>query len=194
MNDQQPQHINSESNGLGLAGFIVSLVGFVVCGGLLCPIGLIMSLIALGKRPKGFAIAGIVLGIFGSLWIFVAVFVIGLGALLALIGLGMAAAVAIAAASIGQNAINVFHDIETYYDSNGSAPMALTDIGTYTPAELEDNWGSPLRYQVSADGQEIWLRSNGEDMLPDTGDDFEFYKNFQNDDFHFKGPGIDIGG
>lgn len=193
MNDQQPQQIRVESNGIGLAGFIVSLVGLVVTCGLISPIGLVLSLIGLTKRPKGFAIAGTIIGFIGSLWFIFGVLIFGAG-LLAMIGLGMIAAVAMAAANIGENAINVFHDIEMYYESNGAAPMSLTDIGTYTPAELEDNWGSPIRYQVSADGQEIWLRSNGEDMLPDTGDDFEFYKNFQNDDFHFKGPGVDIGG
>jgi len=193
MNDQQPHPNHSESNGLGLAGFIVSLVGLVSCG-LIAPVGLILSLVALGKRPKGFAIAGVIIGLLGSIWFFLAFFVFGLAAIMALVGLGMIAAIAVAAASIGENAMNIYGDIEAYYDANGAAPMTLADIGTYTPAELEDNWGSPIRYQVSADGQEIWLRSDGKDKLPGTSDDFEFYKNYSTDDVRFQGPGVDIGG
>jgi len=194
MNEQQPQpqYGQPESNGLGLAGFIVSLVGLLVCGGLLSPIGLIMSLFAIRKEPKGFAIAGIVLGIIGSLWFFLAFFVFG-AAILALLGLGMVAAVVMAAAQIGQNAVSVYEDIEAYYDANGKAPAVLTEIGAYTPAQLEDNWGTPIRYEVSPDGQEIWIRSDGKDKTPGTGDDIEFYRNFQTDDFRFTADGIDIG-
>lgn len=195
MTDHEPaidHDQKSESNGLGLAGFIVSLVGFVACGGLICPIGLILSLVALGKRPRGFAIAGLVLGILGSLWIFVLFFFIGLGALLALVGLGLAAAIAVVASQIGENGVHIYKDIDHYYDANGRAPAVLTDMGTYTPAELEDSWGTPIRYEVSPDGQEIWLRSDGRDKAQGTGDDIEFYRNFRTDDFHIKAPGVDI--
>lgn len=196
MNQHAPAARNTyesnESNGLGLAGFIVSLVGFIACGGLICPIGLIMSLFALTKRPKGFAIAGAVIGAIGSLGFIILFFVVGIAALLALVGLGLAAAVAAVAMNIGQNGIHIYKDIETYYDANAKAPASLADLGTYTPAELEDAWGTPIRYEVSPDGQEIWLRSDGQDKARGTGDDIEFYRNFQTDDFHLKAPGVDI--
>jgi hypothetical protein len=54
-----------ESNGLGLAAFIVALVGFVT-GGCLSFVGLIMGLIAMNRRPRGFAIAGVIIGFIGS--------------------------------------------------------------------------------------------------------------------------------
>ena len=82
------QHVTihaAPSNGLGVAGFIVSLVGFLTCG-LACPIGLLLSLPALAKRPRGFAIAGSVLGFLGTavlaLW--------GFAFIMALLGLGAA--------------------------------------------------------------------------------------------------------
>lgn len=56
-----------EQNGLGLAAFIVSLVG-LFSAGILSPIAAIMGAIALGRNPKGFAIAGLVIGLFGSIW------------------------------------------------------------------------------------------------------------------------------
>ena len=53
------------ANTLGLAGFITSVVG-ILFGGLLCPVGLILSLVALGRPPRGFAVAGAVIGLLGS--------------------------------------------------------------------------------------------------------------------------------
>ena len=54
------------SNSLGISGFVVSLAGVVVTFGFLCPIGLILSLIALRKEPRGFAVAGTIIGLLGS--------------------------------------------------------------------------------------------------------------------------------
>src|SRR5690348_9132833 len=53
------------TNGLGLAGFITSLVGIVTCG-VIAPIGLVLSLFGLMKPPRGFAIAGTIIGLIGS--------------------------------------------------------------------------------------------------------------------------------
>ena len=92
---QQPHVVYQpvqQSNGLGTAGFILSLVGLVT-GGILSPIGLIISLIALGKHPKGLAIAGVIIGLIGSCGIIATVMFAG-AAILAALGIGIAAAVA----------------------------------------------------------------------------------------------------
>lgn len=83
-----PQHIFIEqpSNGLGVAGFVLSLVGFLSCG-LLSPLALLLSFIALFKPPRGLAIAGFVLGLVGSWWVFLGG---GLVMVLGLIGLSAA--------------------------------------------------------------------------------------------------------
>ena len=57
-----------EQNGLGIAAFVVSLVG-LISAGILSPVAAIMGAIALRREPKGFAIAGLIIGVFGSLWI-----------------------------------------------------------------------------------------------------------------------------
>ncbi len=64
-----PQPRPAASNGLGVAGFVVSLVGLVTCLWIICPIGLILSFIAMFRRPRGMAIAGFIIGLLGSLWI-----------------------------------------------------------------------------------------------------------------------------
>lgn len=56
---------------MGIAGFVLSLLGLVSCG-LLSPIGLILSWIGMYREPKGLAIAGFVMGLIGSFWLFVA--------------------------------------------------------------------------------------------------------------------------
>src|ERR1043165_9168202 len=65
------------TNGLGIAGFVVSLVGIFTLG-LLCPIGLLLSFIALFRAPRGFAIAGLIIGLLGSLELTIIVAVFGM--------------------------------------------------------------------------------------------------------------------
>ena len=74
------------TNGLGIAGFIVSLVGFLSCG-LLSPIGFLLSLVGLTKQPRGFAIAGALIGAIGTLWLFL----FGFAMIVAFLGFSSAA-------------------------------------------------------------------------------------------------------
>lgn len=55
-----------ESNSLGLAAFILSIVGLFTAG-TLSLVGLILGIVALRREPKGFAIAGIIIGLIGLL-------------------------------------------------------------------------------------------------------------------------------
>lgn len=78
MSYQQPVQVvvqAPETNGLGTAGFIVSLISFFLCG-LSSPVGLLLSGLALFKRPRGLAIAGTILGLLGSAWLFIGGFAI----------------------------------------------------------------------------------------------------------------------
>ena len=71
----QPQTIIIErepeqKNGLGLAGFILALIGLFldwipVLGWLIWLLGAIFSIIGLFKQPRGFAIAGTILSFLG---------------------------------------------------------------------------------------------------------------------------------
>ena len=63
----------NQKNGLGVAGFVVALIGVIlswipfinVFGVILCGVGLILSLIAVFKKPRGLAIAGLVISLIG---------------------------------------------------------------------------------------------------------------------------------
>ncbi len=60
------------TNGMGVAGFVTSIAGIATCG-LLAIFGVILSGIGLRKEPKGFAIAGLVIGLIGLLELVAAV-------------------------------------------------------------------------------------------------------------------------
>jgi len=57
-----------QTNGLGVAGFVLSLVGLISCG-LISPLAWILSAFGCLKQPRGLAIAGLIIATVGSLWI-----------------------------------------------------------------------------------------------------------------------------
>jgi hypothetical protein len=75
----------SQSNGLGLAGLVLSILGWFTCG-LLCIPGAFFSLIGLLFAPRGTALAGLIVGFPGV--IFFAT--VGMGFLATTLGLSFA--------------------------------------------------------------------------------------------------------
>ena len=73
------------SNGLGVAGFVCSILGVLTCG-VLALIGLPLSFFALFKRPRGLAIAGVIISLFAFIPPAILVVAIGGGAVLAMAG------------------------------------------------------------------------------------------------------------
>jgi hypothetical protein len=155
----------SPSNGLAIAGFIVSLVGLISCG-LISPVGLIMSAFAMRREPRGLAIAGLVLGIVGSLWIIIAL-VFGLFAgILALVAGGLALGMAQSAIEINQ----IHQAVDTYYAQHAALPDQL-DLLHLGQDVLTDKWGHPYRYKIDS-LDSYTLSSDGADGTPGTNDDF----------------------
>ena len=152
------------TNGLGIAGFIVSLVGIVVTCGALCPLGLLLSLFALLKRPRGFAIAGTIIGLVGTG--FIALF-FGLFATAVLTRAGTA----VVEEQTGLTAdvlAEAEHIIDTYHIDNGKLPEGIE--GNKLLVGLEDGWGGSIRYDHE-DELRYLVRSPGEDGEFDTDDD-----------------------
>lgn len=164
--------LQPESNGLGLAGFITSLVGLALTGGVLCPVGLIVSLIALSRRPRGFAVAGVVLGAVGSCG---GCLVLAFAAMV-----GMAAVVtAIALVASGgpqgietlDHMLQVDSAITAFQERTGAPPADLSQLTL--PADLlKDGWGRPLEYSLTG-GAPSWtwtLRTAGSDGVMEPSD------------------------
>jgi len=75
-----------KSNGLGIAGFVLALIAVClfwipVLNWILWIVGLLLSLIAVFKAPRGFAIAGLVISLIGIILLLVVFAMIaGMGA------------------------------------------------------------------------------------------------------------------
>ncbi|MEM0982999.1 MAG: type II secretion system protein GspG [Planctomycetota bacterium] len=158
----------SQSNPYGLAGFIVSLLGLLGCGGLLCPVGLVLSIIGLKREPKGLAIAGVVIGAVGSLGFIATIITV------ALVGVGGVVAFFFAAghfeAAFDMAIIEA--EIDQYIQDNGAPPANLDALSMETDMTT-DAWGNAYVYTVDDAGN--WtLSSMGEDGIPDTDDDINY--------------------
>jgi hypothetical protein len=173
MSQQQyaPMMMPRETNGLGVAGFVCSMLGFFFTGGLLCPIGLILSLIALGKQPRGFAIAGLIVGLLGTCgW--AAVFIFAGAALLAALGL---AVVAISLSEpekleITSDMINMTVAIKAYEEENRYLPADLETL-TLKTSTLMDPWGQRYQYHLTDERPGFDIVSAGADGQFGTEDD-----------------------
>lgn len=161
----------AESNGLGLAGFICSLVG-LCSGGVLSPIGLILSLVALKDRPRGFAIAGVVLGALGSCGILLTVilFFVAPIALLGAIGAAGAAGIFPQLDARWEMA-QINSEVIAYRDRTGALPLKLDDLHINKTDLESDPWGHPYVYTLGPNGMTYEIMSLGPDGQQGTPDD-----------------------
>lgn len=145
-----PNAYAAPSNSLGIAGFICSLLGLLTAG-VLSPVGLILSLIALGRQPRGFAIAGVVLGLLGTCGGVIVLVIFG-AALLALIGIGMAAAFLALndpqRMEITVDMANIEQAVERSRHETGYLPASLSSLGL-SQDTLADPWGHPYSYHFT---------------------------------------------
>ena len=91
MEDNNVIVVKKNNNGLGIAGFVLALLGLVFCwvpvlNWILWVLGLIFSLIGVFKTPRGLAIAGLALSLIGLIALIVFLGAVGgiLGAALAM--------------------------------------------------------------------------------------------------------------
>lgn len=171
---QQPNvvYVQRQSNSMGLAGFIISLVGWVSCG-VLCPIGLVLSLIGLRKQPRGFAVAGVILGGLGCIWGIIALF---FGGIALLLGCGGVVCGGIAPQVVTHVRMNqLTEDVERFERTNGRMPLTLDEAATvrkHGPRQTSDAWGRAFHFVVEPDGT-FSITSDGPDGEPQTGDDIK---------------------
>lgn len=111
---------NEGNSGVGTAGLIFSILGWVTCG-LLCPIGAILSFIGLfSKGAKGHAVAGLIVGFPGVLFL---VFVGG-GIIISLLGLGTVTVAAINEAEKQQRQM----ELESPRESELFSPVVADEV------------------------------------------------------------------
>lgn len=160
-------------NNLGIAGFVCSIVG-ILTGGLLSPVGLILSLFALRREPKGFAIAGVVVGAIGSCGIILAIALFFTVVVTVLTALGLGGlAVAIGGANIEAQIemADIKKEVEIYKQRTGQLPVSLDLLPITDPNTLTDAWGNKYIYTLSDDGTSYEMHSIGKDKTDATADD-----------------------
>jgi hypothetical protein len=143
---------------------VIAIVGIVSCG-LLSPIGLLLSLIALIWPPRGFAIAGATVGLLGSIWFIVA----GLAMVLAFAGFGAMATIAVDMVETQTAVEHAATRIEEFQAEHGALPT--NDEGQALIDGLRDGWDHGLRYVLA--GETYRVVSSGPDGSFDTGDDLD---------------------
>lgn len=154
----------SGPNVLGITGFAVSLFGLLFTLGLLCPLGLVLSFFGLFSRNRGFAVAGLILGIIGS----------------SIVALGVGA-IALAASAAHHHRVEIPNqektyeilniacvEIEAYRHEEGRLPEGIE--GNKLVLRFEDAYGNAVRYEPEDNGQYA-IRSAGPDAQFDTPDD-----------------------
>lgn len=152
-NDFEAEYREPEKNVLGIVGFALSF-----CTG---PIGLIISLIALAKRPRGFAIAGVIISLISSV-------VLGLVAWFVIWGAGIGMKVV----ELGLDYKAVEAAVTRYQGANsGAVPADISALGLSSD-QMTDPWGQPYKVIPSADGTTWSMVSAGMDSTFDTPDDF----------------------
>lgn len=155
--DPQGEHMappaRKEGNTIGLIGFILSLT---CC---LSPVGLLLSFIGLFKAPRGFAVAGTIIGgLVTLLWVW---FIIGM---MAIGGFGAIPM------GIGMDVAITDERIQAYQSETGNLPPDL-DAVNMPPQCRTDPWGNAYRYEIAADGVSWTLTTAGADGQFDTADD-----------------------
>lgn len=156
------------SNGLGVAGFIVSLVGVLATCGALAPVGLLLSGIAMFKRPRGFATTGVVLGLIGTVMISV-IAISGVAAV------GASSDRARERDEMSQRerarlqVAELAERVGAFHRENGRPPLALDLLPFVDGAMLMDPWGRAFEFEPEIDG--FAIRSVGPDGVGFTKDD-----------------------
>jgi hypothetical protein len=163
--------VQPQTNGLGIASFVCALVGLFFTGGLLCPIAVILGLIALGRAPRGFAIAGLILGLLGSCGWVLAFLLFG-AAILAMLGIAVAAVALTETEKVEMTSdmVTMAIAVKGYETENGYLPATLDDLGLKSTT-MSDPWGRPYGYHLLDERPGFDIVSPGADGVHGTADD-----------------------
>jgi len=160
-------------NGMAIAGFILSIVGFFTCC-LTSPVGLIMSMVGMKKTDQqGLAIAGLVLGILGTLGL-LAILVYVIVVMVLLGGAFFWANEAMATASERARTMGAINTAQSKIQSNAARTNRLPGDaeGTSMIRTHRDAWNNTLKYELE-DDFEYQIISAGPDERFGTRDDIK---------------------
>lgn len=169
-----------QTNGLGVFGFFVALIGLFIPTGIVSLLGLVLSLSAIGRAPRGFATMGVILGLLGTVFWLVIMLV---AAALGLIGLAIfAIAIGVCFMLVNPEVVETTTDMvnvaiaaEDYKQHNGRLPDTIDELGL-SVAVMTDPWGGPYRFVLADVDHGFDIISGGPDGVFDSGDDVSFIR------------------
>ena len=176
----QPQFVMvpvRERNILGAVGFVIALIGLAIPTGLVSLLGLMLSLAAIGRAPRGFAIGGTIVGLIGLvLWLLITIVAV----VAALVGIVLAAVgVSLAFMLTQPEVVEVTADMVNVgiaaaaYEEEHSRPAAELGELELSVAMTTDPWGNPYRYQIVDGDPGFDVSSGGRDGRFGTDDDIQ---------------------
>lgn len=159
--------VQPRSNRMAIAGFACAALGLLLCccfppAIVLCPIGLVLSFIGLFRRPRGFAVFGVILGLIGS--------TCGLALVLAVLAVSSVAAFIGGPDTIKDMAM-IGYAVERYEDAHGTYPRTIGDLHL-SEDTTTDAWGHPYVYEYDTERGRIRIFCVGRDGQVGTIDDF----------------------
>lgn len=174
----QPQFVlmpMAERNTLGVFAFFIALLGLFIPTGIVAMLGLILSLAAIGRSPRGFATAGVILGLLGTIgWLAIMAIAVIAGAVAA-IGIAVVAAGAFVltqpeTVELTSDMINVAIAVQDYERQHDEVPtdMAVLALGV---ASTIDPWGGGYRLVRVDEDPGFDIVSRGPDGSFETDDD-----------------------
>jgi len=160
-------------NGMAIAGFVLSIIGFFTCC-ITSPVGLILSIIGMKKTDQqGLAIAGLVLGILGTLGFIgmVAYFIV---VMVFLGGVAFWAKDTIASQSERIQTVQSINLASTEIERHVSRTRSLptNSQGTSMISRHRDSWHRTLKYERSGTNR-YEIISSGPDKQFGTRDDIK---------------------
>ena len=163
-------------NGLGVAGFFIAAIGLLIPTGIVALLGLLVSLVALGKSPRGFAGMGVLIGLVGTaVWVAITGVAI-VGALAIGVGVVLFGTVAFVLMEpeiieITSDMVNVTIAAYEYEEEHGAMPEGLDSL-SLSVSTTTDPWGNPYLYVIT-EGDELGFDviSSGSDGIMGTDDD-----------------------
>ncbi len=171
------QPVPLETNGMGVASFVFSILAFVVLPVIGSVVGLVLGIIAMRREPKGLAIAGTVLSVVGLLisCAVLAAFAMMFG-FVANLAQGFSAQSSVAV-TIGSQQWAATGAAQ-HFAATGGWPSDIESLNGGTA--VFDAWGTPMVLKVVAEGEgpdapsRASIESAGPDGVFDTEDDLSW--------------------
>ncbi len=164
-----------ERNGLGVVGFLIALVGLFIPTGLVALLGLLISLVALGRAPRAFAGLGVIIGLFGTaIWLALMVL-----AVFGMLAVGAVAVVFAAGAfiltqpeiiEVTSDMLNTTIVVAEYEKEHDELPGDVSALGLGVSTQI-DPWGNAYQYTLVDAEPGFDIVSSGGDGEFGTDDD-----------------------